>query len=137
MKPWLDVVLHVVALLVLSKPAGLLVYKLLELRGLAAAMIDHPGLEGAGRYIGYAERSLIYLCGAMNAWEVVAALLAIKAVVRFPEIRNDPKHEGNGFAEYYLLGTTVSVTLAMLVVLAVKMILAAVAHGVGGSVSAP
>jgi hypothetical protein len=76
-----------------------------------------PGLPDAGKYIGWVERILI-LTFVIGGYEsAVGFLLAVKALVRYPEIKEDSK---NHFAEYFLLGTLTSVGLALVAGLVVN-----------------
>lgn len=78
-----------------------------------------PGLPNAGKYIGWLERFLIltFVLGGYDA--AVGLLLTAKAVVRYPEIKEDTK---NHFAEYFLIGTLTSVGFALVAGIAVRKI---------------
>lgn len=69
-----------------------------------------PGLPNAGKYIGWLERSLVLTFILTNYPDGIGFLLAGKALVRYPEIKDDVKGH---FAEYFLIGTLTSVTLAL------------------------
>lgn len=75
-----------------------------------SAATDHgSGLKG-GRYIGPVERILMAGLGMAGAYQVVAALMAAKGIVRFPEISADA---GKGSrAEEFLVGSLTSWGLA-------------------------
>jgi hypothetical protein len=76
-----------------------------------------PGLPNAGKYIGWVERILI-LTFILSGYEAaVGFLLAAKAVVRYPEIKEDTRGH---FAEYFLVGTLMSVGLALIAGIAVN-----------------
>ena len=74
-------------------------------------MQSKPGLPSAGKYIGWLERSLVVTFIVGGYPDGIGLLLAAKALVRYPEIKNDEKYH---FAEYFLIGTLTSVTLALL-----------------------
>lgn len=78
-----------------------------------------PGLPNAGKHIGWVERILIltFIVGGYEA--AVGFLLAAKALVRYPEIREDTKGH---FAEYFLVGTLTSVGLALIVGIVVNQL---------------
>ena len=69
-----------------------------------------PGLPNAGKYIGWVERVLVLTSILAGFNEAVGFLLAVKALTRYPEIKDDEKGH---FAEYFLIGTLTSVGLAL------------------------
>lgn len=68
---------------------------------------EQIGLENAGMYIGWLERWLIVTAVLMQSPAIVGLIVAGKSIARFPEM-NDPR-----FAEYFLIGTFLSVALAI------------------------
>lgn len=66
----------------------------------------------AGRYIGLFERLLVSLGIIMQQWEIIVAVIALKTVARYQEL--DDKIT----AEYFLVGSLVSLLWAILVTLA-------------------
>lgn len=68
-----------------------------------------PTLRG-GRLIGPLERVLVFALTLAGAYTLIAAVLAAKGIVRFPEISRD-SDDGNR-AEYFLIGSLVSWVLA-------------------------
>ncbi len=68
-----------------------------------------PTLRG-GRLIGPLERVLVFALTLAGAYTLIAAVLAAKGIVRFPEISRDSE-DGNR-AEYFLIGSLVSWVLA-------------------------
>jgi hypothetical protein len=79
-----------------------------------------PGLPSAGKYIGWVERALILTFVIAGFDAAIGFLLGAKALVRYPEIKEDSK---GYFAEYFLIGTMTSVGLALVTGLAVKSII--------------
>ena len=69
-----------------------------------------PGLPDAGKYIGWLERSLIVTFLLIGHGEVIGFLVGAKAVIRYPEMKDDGKGH---FADYFLIGTMTSVGLAL------------------------
>lgn len=76
-----------------------------------------PGLPNAGKYIGWVERVLILTFSVGGYETAVGFLLAAKALVRYPEIKEDTRGH---FAEYFLVGTLTSVGLALIAGIAVN-----------------
>ena len=106
MSPALDVIVALAGLAVAVLPAGWLIGRLLQPFATALAFDDRaeglPGLQHAGRMIGWLERTLLYglvLAGAPNA---AAVVIAAKSIARFPAFTEEK------FAEYYLIGTLLS-----------------------------
>jgi hypothetical protein len=65
-------------------------------------------LESAGLYIGWLERFLIMTAVVLRSPTLIGLILTGKSIARFPEMK-EPK-----FAEYFLIGTLLSFTLALL-----------------------
>ncbi|MBS1697912.1 MAG: hypothetical protein JST25_05865 [Actinobacteria bacterium] len=70
-----------------------------------SASAPDPGFRG-GRLIGPLERVIVLLLTLYAAYPLLAAMLAAKGIVRFPEISRDG--ERGGRAEYFLVGSLVS-----------------------------
>ena len=73
----------------------------------------------ASAWIGIFERILIVIFITTGQIQAIGFLVAAKSVFRFSEIQ----HEGNQKAEYFLLGTLVSFTMAIVVGLGIKFII--------------
>lgn len=68
------------------------------------------GFQG-GRLIGPLERALVVVLTLATAYPLLAAMLAAKGIVRFPEISKDG--ETGARAEYFLVGSLVSWVVAL------------------------
>lgn len=80
-------------------------------RNLTAA-ITVPGqgveqLQNAGMYIGWLERFLVVTAILIQAPSMVGLILTGKSIARFPELKEQ-------FAEYFLIGTLLSIGLAVI-----------------------
>jgi hypothetical protein len=71
-------------------------------------MEETQGLDKAGLYIGWLERFFVLTAILYGAPAAAGLIVAAKSVFRFPEIKGRP------FAEYFLIGTLLSVALAVL-----------------------
>ncbi len=69
------------------------------------------GLENAGRYIGWMERRLILTAVIGGYGQAVGFVIAAKALARYPHIEKDGSGES---ADYFLIGTLTSISLALL-----------------------
>ena len=76
----------------------------------AAPLPVEPALKG-GRLIGPLERILVFALTLAAMYPLLAAVLAAKGIVRFPEISRDSA-AGNR-AEYFLIGSLVSWVIAL------------------------
>ncbi|MFS0895535.1 hypothetical protein [Microbacterium sp. 179-I 3D3 NHS] len=77
----------------------------------AATPVDpRSGFKG-GRLIGPLERILVLILTLAAAYPLLAAMLAAKGIVRFPEISRDG--ETGARAEYFLVGSLVSWVIAL------------------------
>lgn len=63
--------------------------------------------DRAGKWIGILERLIVLTLMLNNALDSVAFILTAKSIARFNELKN------KDFAEYYLIGTLASITLAI------------------------
>jgi len=71
-----------------------------------------------GRYIGGVERILTIIIILVGAWQALTVLYGSKTAIRFEQAKENPD-----FAEYYILGTTLSALLAVIIAFAVKLTL--------------
>lgn len=92
---------------------GVVVRTFLDSMG-STGQIDE-GLQNAGRRIGQLERFLVTTLTVLDQYSAIAFVFAAKSIARFKKIEESPI-----FAEYYLAGTLASVSLAMLIGLAIK-----------------
>ncbi|PCE15854.1 hypothetical protein AUC47_10005 [Microbacterium sp. SZ1] len=77
----------------------------------ASGPVDpRSGFKG-GRLIGPLERILVLILTLAAAYPILAAMLAAKGIVRFPEISRDG--ETGARAEYFLVGSLVSWVIAL------------------------
>lgn len=86
-----------------------------------SAVAAGPVLRG-GRLIGPLERLLVLVLGLAGVYPVIAAVLAAKGIVRFPEISADRAHGTK--AEEFLIGSLVSWSTAGAGVLLVRVLAA-------------
>jgi len=103
------VLIEGVVLLATVFPAGYLIRHLL--RPLSTQLSDRDdvasqGLANAGLYLGWIERTLLLFAFAQGSIAAIGLVVGAKSVARFPEFRD------RAFAEYFLLGTLLSVGFA-------------------------
>ena len=98
----------ITGILCLLKPAGLTIASNeIWNFGKGKAQPDESQ-KGAGKMIGYLERLIVFFLLIHGQFTAVAFVITAKAVIRFPEIK-----EGQAaLAEYYLIGTLLSMAFA-------------------------
>lgn len=77
---------------------------------------DLPSLDNAGRYIGWFERAVLFAFVLGGQPQAAVIALAAKSFARFPTLREH--HEG--FAEYFLIGSLASLTVAVVAAIATR-----------------
>jgi hypothetical protein len=78
------------------------------LRGVSSQLGESvEQLTNAGLYIGWLERLLIVTAVVLRSPTLIGLILTAKSIARFPELK-EPK-----FAEYFLIGTLLSVIMAL------------------------
>ena len=75
------------------------------------------GIDNAGKYIGIFERILILTFVLLNQFQAIGFLIAAKSILRF---RKEGDQEPQKRTEYVLIGTLISLVLAILTGIAVK-----------------
>lgn len=107
-----ELVLAIVTTVALIGPANAVVREVLD-RVARGLLSEERRLKG-GRVIGPLERVMVFAFAIGGNYGGVAAILAAKGILRFPEISKD---EGDGSrAEYVLVGSFVSWFLALALV---------------------
>jgi hypothetical protein len=69
---------------------------------------EHDEVINAGLYIGWLERFLVLTALFLQSPATVGFILAAKSIARYPELKSVR------FAEYFLIGTLLSVTIALI-----------------------
>jgi hypothetical protein len=64
-------------------------------------------LQNAGLYIGWLERSLVVTALLLQSPATVGLILTAKSIARYPEFKSER------FAEYFLIGTLLSISIAL------------------------
>ncbi|MGN6585893.1 MAG: hypothetical protein ACTHKT_00245 [Solirubrobacterales bacterium] len=78
--------------------------------------IARASLAHAGRYIGWFERAILFAFVIGGEPQAAAVALAAKSFARFPSLR---EHQ-EGFAEYFLIGSLASITVAIAAAIATR-----------------
>ncbi|HEV9037122.1 MAG TPA: DUF3307 domain-containing protein [Puia sp.] len=98
-----------------TSPAGILIGQLTERWSLR---IEDPGnsLVNAGKWIGIAERVIVLILVLVNQYSAIALLVTAKGIIRFSE-----KDRQEIKTEYLVIGTLLSIGIAIVTGMVVKM----------------
>lgn len=115
------------AYLLITKPAGILIGKLVKRwydRGLQVDPTDGKnnglgGLPNAGTWIGIIERILILSFILIDSFEAIGFLLAAKSILRIGDLKEDKEHKKT---EYILIGTLLSFGITIVLGLVVLFV---------------
>ena len=97
-------------------PIGYLIRYLLAPLGKKLDGSEQSGLENAGLILGWIERALLLLAFSKGSFEAIALILGAKSVARFPDFKK------RAFAEYFLIGTLLSISFAGLGAFVLKIL---------------
>ncbi|WP_326909803.1 DUF3307 domain-containing protein [Sedimentibacter sp. MB31-C6] len=98
------------ALLLIHKPANIVIQKLLSIYKPVSNNSDMKEVNNAGRFIGTVERIIMLIFLSIEQYSAIGLVLTAKSIARYDKISKE-----KDFAEYYLLGTLIS-TLFVIVV---------------------
>ncbi|MDV6251084.1 DUF3307 domain-containing protein [Vibrio sp. EA2] len=115
---FLDGAMVLLGYMLLLKPTSILIGTVLQKYPLSKNATDEnselpdDGLDKAGEFIGYLERSLIFTFTLAGSYAAVGFVLAAKSIFRFGELN---AKNNRGLTEYVLIGSLLSVVIATLV----------------------
>jgi len=97
----------------LTTPAGILIGQLTRIW---REKISNPGsLENAGKWIGIIERLIVFIFVLLGQYAAISLLIAAKGIIRFNE-KDRPEEK----TEYLVIGTLMSIGIALIVGQTVK-----------------
>lgn len=111
----LNILAAILAILILIKPVSIFISLIFK-----AIFRNEKNVEEIkiGRYIGYLERTIIFLLCIFNSISTIGFVLAAKTLVRYKDINTNENH----FQEKYLIGTLLSTIGALCCFALVKFI---------------
>ena len=104
-------------LIFLLKPTSVVIQQLFG-KWKVVQPVDEDHLPKAGEWIGYLERTLIFIFIMADTFTVIGFLIAAKSILRFRDASNKRQ-----ITEYVLLGTLLSFTIAIMVSVGVRYII--------------
>ncbi|MDI6902827.1 MAG: hypothetical protein QMC77_03740 [Methanocellales archaeon] len=75
------------------------------------------GLKGAGMVIGVIERIIVLTFVLVDQYTAITVIFAAKSIARFNELKD------RKMAEYYLIGTLLSIAFAMIVGIITRLVI--------------
>lgn len=79
--------------------------------------LENSGVKGAGMVIGIVERVLVLTLVLVNQYTAITVIFAAKSIARFNELKD------RKMAEYYLIGTLLSIAFAMITGIITRIII--------------
>ena len=79
--------------------------------------VEESGLKGAGMTIGIVERVIVLTLVLVNQYTAITVIFAAKSIARFNELKD------RKMAEYYLIGTLVSIAFALVTGIITRVII--------------
>ncbi|GAO44598.1 DUF3307 domain-containing protein [Flavihumibacter petaseus] len=114
-----DIWKTITAFIFLTSPAGMLIGQLTRQwrdKIAVAAPSETESLANAGRWIGFAERTIILIFVLLGQYSAIGLLVAAKGIIRFNE-----KDRQEIKTEYLVVGTLLSISIAVLTGMAIKL----------------
>lgn len=115
-----DFLIFATGIVFVTLPASVIIRILVSRWYDAAKTPDDESLQNAGSYIGMLERLLILAFVLLGRWEGIGFLIAAKSIFRFADIKGNPDRK---LTEYFLIGTLLSIGLAMVTGLVMNFLL--------------
>lgn len=111
----LNILTAILAILILIKPVSIFISLIFKTIFRNEKNVEEIKI---GRYIGYLERTIIFLLCIFNSISTIGFVLAAKTLVRYKDINTNENH----FQEKYLIGTLLSTIGALCCFALVKFI---------------
>lgn len=105
--------LLMLAIIFLTSPAGILIGQLTK--GWREKIINPESLANAGKWIGIIERLIVFIFVLVGQYAAISLLIAAKGIIRFNE-KDRPEVK----TEYLVIGTLMSIGIALIVGVLVK-----------------
>lgn len=105
--------LYSIAFIFLTAPSGILIGQLTK--SWREKISNPESLANAGKWIGIIERLIVFIFVLLGQYAAISLLIAAKGIIRFNE-KDRPEIK----TEYLVIGTLMSITIALLTGIAVK-----------------
>lgn len=105
---------YALAFLIILTPSSVLIKHIFNYLFNKKEICENNASDNVGAIIGMLERVVILLLGALGLYGSIALVLTAKSLARFKQL------EDQKFAEKYLVGTLISLIIAILALLIIK-----------------
>ncbi|MBW6480029.1 MAG: DUF3307 domain-containing protein [Bacteroidales bacterium] len=105
-----EFLIYATGIVFVTLPASVIIRILVSRWYNEAKSSNDYSLQNAGSYIGILERLFILAFVLSGRWEGIGFLIAAKSIFRFADIKGHPDRK---LSEYFLIGTLLSIGLAM------------------------
>lgn len=109
-----EVITYFLAFLIVLTPASVFIKHLFNYVFNKKDVCENVDSDNVGLLIGWLERVVILLLGILGMYGSIALVLTAKSLARFKQLENKE------FAEKYLVGTLISLVIALLTLLIIK-----------------
>jgi hypothetical protein len=106
----------VTGVIFLTTPAGILIGQLT--RRWREKIVNPESLANAGKWIGVVERIIVLILVMLSQYAAISLLIAAKGIIRFSE-KDRPEEK----TEYLVIGTLLSIGIAIVIGLAMRMVI--------------
>lgn len=104
------------AVIALTTPSGILIGQLTKTW--REKIINPESLENAGKWIGIVERMIVFIFVLLGQYAAISLLIAAKGIIRFNE-KDRPEVK----TEYLVIGTLISIGIALIIGVVVRSVL--------------
>lgn len=115
-----EFLIYTTAIVFVTLPASVIIRIMVSRWYDAAKTPNDDSLQNAGSYIGMLERLFILVFVLSGRWEGIGFLIAAKSIFRFADIKGHPDRK---LTEYFLIGTLLSIGLALITGLGMNYLL--------------
>jgi hypothetical protein len=115
-----EFLIYAIGIVFVTVPSSVIIRILVSPLYDAARTPNDDSLQNAGSYIGMLERLFVLVFVISGRWEGVGFLIAAKSIFRFADIKGHPDRR---LTEYFLIGTLLSIGLALITGLAMNYLL--------------
>lgn len=114
--PYIQFIKYVFVILLIGRPSNILINEINKKENIKKSCDNkdtiekkEPEYENAGHLIGFIERVIVVIMIVLKQYSSLGLIFTAKSITRYDKISKEP-----AFAEYYLVGTLLSLLIALL-----------------------